>query len=131
VKGSSCSGDQTSAQELALAKALKPSKKFSSGSSGLSLAEKASTAKGGIHMGKTSLPRTSVGSVGTTPKALDLFGSVSSASEDEAVAPVHVPRRKRPQKSPLKTARKSSDVSPMKGSSVRGCSIHLFYVRYI
>jgi hypothetical protein len=114
-----------------LAKALKPSKKFSLGSSGLSLAEKASTAKGGIHRGKTSLPRTSVGSMGMTPKALDLFGSVSSASEDEVVAPVHVPRQNRPQKSPPKTARKSSNVSPTKGSSVQGYSIHLFYVRYI
>jgi hypothetical protein len=39
------SGDQTSAQKLALAKALKPSRKFSLGSSGLSLSKKATTAK--------------------------------------------------------------------------------------
>jgi hypothetical protein len=87
MKGSSRSGDQASTQELALAKAVKPSKKFSSGSSGLSLAEKASTTKGGIHGGKMSLPRTSVSGTGTTPKVLDVFGSASSASKDEADAP--------------------------------------------
>jgi hypothetical protein len=56
VKGSSCLGDQTSTQELALVKALKPSKKFILGSSGLSLAKKASTAKDGIHGGKRPCP---------------------------------------------------------------------------
>jgi hypothetical protein len=61
AKGSSHSGDQISAHELALAKALKPSKKFSLGSSGLSLTNKASAAKGGIHRGKTSLPRICLG----------------------------------------------------------------------
>jgi hypothetical protein len=66
--------------------------------------------------------------MGTTPKVLDLFEYASSASEDEAAAPVHVPRQKRPQKSPLKTAWKTSDVPPMKGTSVWRCSIHLFYV---
>jgi hypothetical protein len=78
-----------------------------------------------------SLPRTSVSGVGTTLKALDLFGYASSASEDEAATPAPVPRRKRPQKSPLKTVRKSFDVLPVKGTSVRRCSIRLLYVRYI
>jgi hypothetical protein len=79
-----------------LAKALKPSKKFSSGSSDLSLAEKASIAHVGIHSGKRSSPQTGVSGVGTRSKALDMFGSGSSASKDEAAAPV--PHRKRPQK---------------------------------
>jgi hypothetical protein len=69
----------------ALAKALKPRKKFRSGSSGLSLAEKASAAKVGVHKGKESLP--GVSGVGMTSKALDLFGSTSSASEDETIGP--------------------------------------------
>jgi hypothetical protein len=94
MKGSSRSGDQTSAQELALAKALKPSKKFSSWSLGLNLVEKAFPSKGGIHGGKISLPCTSVTGVGTTPKELDLFGSSPSASEDEAAAPAPVPHQK-------------------------------------
>jgi hypothetical protein len=85
------SGDQTSAQELALDKALKPSKKFSSGSLGLSLAEKASAAKGRLHEGETSLPRAIMGGTGTTPKVLDLFRSASSTSKDEATAPAPVP----------------------------------------
>jgi hypothetical protein len=72
-----------------------------------------------------------VSGTGTTPKALDLVGSVSSASEDEVVAPVHAPRRKCPQKSLPKTAQKSSDVLPAKGTSIRRRSIRLFYVRYI
>jgi hypothetical protein len=70
-----------------------------------------------------------VGSTGMTPKMLDLFGSTSSSSEDEVAA--RVPHRKRPQKSPPKIARKSSDVSPTEGMSVRVHSIHLFYVLYI
>jgi hypothetical protein len=85
MRGPSRSGDQTSAQEVALAKALKPRKKFRSGSSGLSLAEKASAAKVGVHKGKESLP--GVSGVGMTSKALDLFGSTSSASEDETIGP--------------------------------------------
>jgi hypothetical protein len=55
VQGSSRSGDQISAQELALAKALKLRKKFSSGSLGHSLAGK-STTKGGIHGGGGGVP---------------------------------------------------------------------------
>jgi hypothetical protein len=124
-------GDQTSAQELALAKALKSSKKFNSGSLGLSLTEKASATKGGILKGKMSLPRTSVSEAGATLKVLDLFGYVSSTSEGEVAAPTPVPRRKRPQKSPLKIAWKTSDVAPAKGTFVWMCSISLFYVRYI
>jgi hypothetical protein len=97
---SSHSGDQASAHKLALARALKPSKKFSSGSSGLSLAEKASAAHVWIRGGKKSLPRLGVSGAGMSSKALDLFGSGSSASKDEAAVPA--PRRKRPLKSPPK-----------------------------
>jgi hypothetical protein len=42
VKGSSSSGDQNSAQELALTKPLKQSREFSSQSSGVSILEKTS-----------------------------------------------------------------------------------------
>jgi hypothetical protein len=119
-------------QELVQAKALKPSKKFSSGSSRLSLTEKASTTKVGIHGGKTSLPCNDVSGAGKAPKALDVFGSALSTSKDETIVPAPVTRRKRPRKSPPpKTIWKSSDVPPMKGASVWRCSIHLFYVRYI
>jgi hypothetical protein len=38
-----------------------------------------------------SLLRTDVNGAGTTPKALDLFGPASFASEDEAAAPAHAP----------------------------------------
>jgi hypothetical protein len=131
TKGLSRSEDQTSTQELALAKALKPSKKFSLGSSGLSLTEKASASKGGVHGGKTSLPNANVGGTVMTPKALDLFGFASSTSEGEAAAPAHVPHWKRPHKSSPKTIQKSSDVPIAKGTSVRKRSIRLFYVCYI
>jgi hypothetical protein len=60
ARGSSSSGDPTSAQELALAKALKLRQKFSSGSSRLNLTEKASVANVGIHRGMKALPRTGV-----------------------------------------------------------------------
>jgi hypothetical protein len=100
TRESSHSGDQTSTQELALAKALKPSKKFSSRGSGLSLIEKASTVKVRNDGGKASLPRTGVSGVGMTSKALDLFESASPASEDEVAAPAPVPHQKHPQKSP-------------------------------
>jgi hypothetical protein len=100
---SSCSGDQTSSQELALTKALKPNKKLRSGSSGLSHTEKASAINVGSCGGKKSLPRTGVSGAGMTSKALDLFGPASSTSEDKAVMPVLAPHQKRPQKSPLKT----------------------------
>jgi hypothetical protein len=59
-----------------------------------------------------------VNGAGTTPKALDLFGFASFASEDEAAAPAHAPHRKCPRKSLLKTVEKSSNVLPTKGTSV-------------
>jgi hypothetical protein len=40
-----------------------------------------------------------VSDVVVTPKVLDLFGSTSSTSENEAVAPTPVPHRKCPRKS--------------------------------
>jgi hypothetical protein len=51
---------------------------------------------------KTSFPHTSVSGVGKAPIALDLFGSASSASEDETIVPmsVPVPCQKHPWKSP-------------------------------
>jgi hypothetical protein len=52
ARGSPRSWGHTSTQELALAKALKSRKKFSLGSSGLILAEKASATNVGIHGGK-------------------------------------------------------------------------------
>jgi hypothetical protein len=121
---SSHSGDQASTQELTLARAPKLSKNFSSGSLVLSLAEKSSAANVGIRGRKKSLPQTGVSGMGTSSKALDLFGSGSSASEDEAIAPV--PHRKHPQMSPPKTFSKPSDVPPMKGTSIPSCCI-LFY----
>jgi hypothetical protein len=95
AKGSSCSRDQTSAQELALAKPLKQRRKFVSQSSGLSITEKTSFANVKISGAKTSL--TSVGGGGegqALAHALDLFDSDSSASDGEVAAPV--PHRKRP-----------------------------------
>jgi hypothetical protein len=126
ARGSSSSGDPTSTGELALAKALKSSKKFSSWSSGLSLAEKASAANIGTHRGKKLLPHTGVSDAGMTSKALDLFRSASSASKDEATAPA--PRQKCPRKFPPKTSRKSSDVPPMKGTSIQRCSIPFYFL---
>jgi hypothetical protein len=76
---------------------------------------------------KKLLPHTGVNGVGTTSKVLDLFGSSSSGSKDEAATPVHVPHRKRPQKLPLKTSRKSSNVPPVKGISIQGCSIPFYF----
>jgi hypothetical protein len=126
ARGLSRSRDQTSAQELALAKALKQSKKPISGSSGLNPAEKASTAKGGIREGKKPLPH-------TAPKALYLFGSASSSSKDEAAAPAPTPTpcQKRPRRSPPKFSQKSSNAPPVKGMFIGRWSIHLFYVCYI
>jgi hypothetical protein len=70
-----------------LVRALKPSKKFSLGSSGHSHAEKSSAANVGIHGGKKLLPRMGLSGAGTSSKALDLFRSGSSASEHAATAP--------------------------------------------
>jgi hypothetical protein len=107
---------------LALAKALKLSKKFSSRSSSLSLIEKASAAKVGIQGGKKSLPCTGVSVARMTQKVLDLFRSASSAFEDETAE--HAPYQKRPQKSPSKTSQKYFDVPPVKGTSIQRRSIH-------
>jgi hypothetical protein len=134
VRGLSCSGDETSTQELVLAKALKPSRKFSSGSSGFSPVEMASGTKVGVGREKTPLSHTGVSGVGKALKALDLFGSASCAFEDETVVPMPapMPHQKHPWKSPApKIVRKSSDASPAKGTSARRCFICLFYVRYI
>jgi hypothetical protein len=72
---------RTSTQELTLAKPLGRSKKFSAKSSGLSVAEKASLLEVGAASGKSK-------------RALKLFGSDSSVSDDE-----HAPSRL-PQKHP-------------------------------
>jgi hypothetical protein len=72
---------RTSTQELMLAKPLGRSKKFSAKSSGLSVAEKASLLGVGAASGKSK-------------RALKLFGSDSSVSDDE-----HAPSRL-PQKHP-------------------------------
>jgi hypothetical protein len=85
-KGSSRLVDWTSVQELAMAKALKAIKNFITGSSGLSLMEKATTGKVKISGGKVPSTSTGVSGAGKAPKALDLFGSGSSASDDEAAA---------------------------------------------
>jgi hypothetical protein len=78
VKGSSRSGDQTFVQELALAKPLKPSRKFISQSSDVKI--------GG---GKTSSTSACGGGSGRAPAhVLDLFGSGSSASNGEAAVPM-------------------------------------------
>jgi hypothetical protein len=122
------SRDQSSTQELTLAMALKLSMVFSSGSSGLSHAEKASTAKVGIHRGKKLLPHKGMSGAGTTPKVLDLFGSTSSSSEDEAIAPALVPHRKHRRKSPPKTFRMPYDVPPVKGTSIQRCSISFYFL---
>jgi hypothetical protein len=80
-KGSSRSMGQMSAQELALTKPLKESKKFISQSSGLSVTEKSSSTTIKITGGKTS--SSSTGGSGAAPApthALDLFDSGLSSS---------------------------------------------------
>jgi hypothetical protein len=107
-KGSSRLMDWTSAQELAMAKALKAIKKFITGSSGLSLMEKAATGKVKISREKVPSTSTGVSGAGKAPKALDLFGSGSSSSDDEAAA--SAPHQKCLWKSPpRKNIQKSSD----------------------
>jgi hypothetical protein len=69
-------------------KALKPSKKFNSGGSGLSLTEKAAAAKVKNGRGKMSSTSAGFGGVGGALKALDLFNLGSSASNAEAATPV-------------------------------------------
>jgi hypothetical protein len=114
MKGSSRSGDQTSAQELVLAKALKLSQKFSSQPSGLSVMENTSPANVKISGDKTS--STSAGGGGlirALAHALDLFDPGSSASDDEVIAPVT--HRKHLQKSP-----------PLKGTSAQSSTCYLY-----
>jgi hypothetical protein len=81
-------GGSNLCQELVLAKALKPSKKFKSQSSGLDVVEEASSANVRISGGKTSSTSIVGGSACRAPvRALDLFDSGSSASGGEAAAP--------------------------------------------
>jgi hypothetical protein len=88
-RGSSRSGTRTSAQEFALAKPLKPSKKFVAQSSGLSIAEK--TSPTGVKIVCKKVSSTSTGGSDTTwasTRALDLFDSGSSASDGESTLSV-------------------------------------------
>jgi hypothetical protein len=71
--------------------------------------------------GKKSLPHTGVSGRGTTSKVLDLFGSASSAYEDEAACAYAPPEMS--SKSPSKTFQKPSDVPPTKGTSIHWYSI--------
>jgi hypothetical protein len=97
---SSHSRIQTSAQELALAKPLKHITKFTAKSSGLSPTEKASIA-GVEAAGKktSSTPTTGSGVTHAPKRALNLFDSSSSASDDDT-APSEWPR-KRSRETPL------------------------------
>jgi hypothetical protein len=97
---SSCLGAQTSARELALAKPLKPSKKFAMKSSRRSPTEKASTS--GVEAASKKMFSTSTGRSSTTralKHALNLVGSDSSASDGET-APLERPS-KRSKETPL------------------------------
>jgi hypothetical protein len=124
VKGPSCSGDQISKQEKALAKPLKQTKKFRSKSSGLSIMEKASSTKVviqpitsvKINRGKTSSTSAGGGGAGQAlTRALDLYASF--ATDEETIPPE--PRLKDSQKSsPLKAIPKPSDASAVKGTSM-------------
>jgi hypothetical protein len=79
AKGSSHSGDQTFEQEKLLTKSLKQSKNFKLQSSGLSVTEKASSAKVMISAVKTSSASAGEGGAGrASPRALDLFDSSAS-----------------------------------------------------
>jgi hypothetical protein len=76
---------QTSTKEFALAKPVKCSSKFAVKSSGLSVAEKASGM--GIKIAGKKMSSTSTGGRGMTQaltRALNLFDSDSSASDDES-----------------------------------------------
>jgi hypothetical protein len=125
MKGSSRSGHQTSAQELALAKPLKQSRKFSSQSSGLSIIEKLPPRMLKLAGGKTSSTSAGGGGAGRDLScALDLFDSGSSASNGEVLTPV--PHRKHPQKSPpSKAILKPSNTPTAKGTSVQSFTFHL------
>jgi hypothetical protein len=123
---SSCSRTQTSTQELSLSKPMKPSKNFVAQSSGLSITEKTSSVNIKITGKKTS--STSVGGSNVTQalaRALDLFDSGSSASDDEAA--ILAPPLKRPRKSTVpKNVPKSSGPSTTKGTFEVFLSRHLF-----
>jgi hypothetical protein len=93
-------------------KALKPSKKFISGKSGLSLMEKDCAVKVKTSRGKSPSTSMGVGGAAKAPKALDLFGSSSSASDDEA-AP--------------KTIQKSIDVPTTGGTLAQSFALRLSY----
>jgi hypothetical protein len=94
------SGDKTSTLELALAKPVKHSKKFVAKSFGLGVAKKATAATVRI-TSKKMYTATAGGSDETRAptRALDLFGSASSASDDETT--IWEPPRKRSSKFPL------------------------------
>jgi hypothetical protein len=126
MKGSSRLADRTSAQELALAKPLKHSQKFSSQPLGLGITKKTSSMNVKISGGKTSMTSTGGGGVDRAPTCtLVLFDSGSSASDGEAAAPV--PRRKCPWKSPpLKAIPKPSNVPTVKGTSAQSFTFHLY-----
>jgi hypothetical protein len=100
LRGHPVRGDQTSAQELVLAKPLKASQKLSLQSSGLSIIEKTSSANVKISRGRASSTSTGGGGLVQAPThALDLFDLGSSASGDEAAAPM--PRQKCPRENLL------------------------------
>jgi hypothetical protein len=107
-------------------KALKPSKKFISGKSGLSLMEKDCAVKVKTSRGKSPSTSMGVGGAGKAPKALDLFGSSSSASDDEVAVPV--PCQNHLQKSaPPKTVQKSIDVPTTGGTLAQSFALRLSY----
>jgi hypothetical protein len=89
---SSHSETQTSAQELALAKPLKHGTKFAAKSSGLSPAEKASITRVEAASKKTSSTSAAGGSM---TRALNLFDSGSSASDDSTAPPEQPQKRSR------------------------------------
>jgi hypothetical protein len=102
---------------------MKPSIKFSSQSSGLSIMEKTSSANVKISRGRTSSTSTGEGGLVRAPShVLDLFNSGSSASSDEAVAPLQ--RRKRPQKSPPPKVVPKPSSAP----ATKGISAFLFFI---
>jgi hypothetical protein len=104
VKGSSHSGDQTSAQELALAEPLKQSKKFISHSSGPS-------STGGS------------GAAQAPARALDLSDSGSSASDGETANPTP------PQKCPRKSTILKDDLKPFESPALKGTLEHFLFLR--
>jgi hypothetical protein len=85
-----------------LAKPMKRSNKFVVKSSGLSIAEKATTVIVKIASKKTySAPTDGSSVIRTMMHALDYFGSSSSVSDDETTPPPPGRPHKRPRKFPL------------------------------